>query len=117
MASEKHKCASVCVEKPTSEGFHKGRCIVMKRFIQFSQSEDGAVTVDWVVLTAAIVGLGIAVVTSVRNGVTSLATGVETSLTTATVANVGQLGFAGPVATATPTCTDPDQSSGVQRGC
>ena len=30
----------------------------------FSRDEDGAVTVDWVVLTAAIVGLGIAVLTT-----------------------------------------------------
>jgi len=39
----------------------------------FSRDEDGAVTVDWVVLTAAIVGLGIAVLTSVSGGTTSLA--------------------------------------------
>ncbi len=31
----------------------------------FGRDEDGAVTVDWVVLTAAIVGLGIAVLTTV----------------------------------------------------
>ena len=35
----------------------------------FAANESGAVTVDWVVLTAAIVGLGLAVVTSVRSGV------------------------------------------------
>ncbi|MBT8456707.1 MAG: hypothetical protein HKO95_01865 [Rhodobacteraceae bacterium] len=39
---------------------------------RFNDEEDGAVTVDWVVLTAAIVGLGVAVITSVRNGVTNL---------------------------------------------
>jgi len=33
----------------------------------FQRDEDGAVTVDWVVLTAAIVGLGIAVLTTVGN--------------------------------------------------
>ncbi|MDJ0826058.1 MAG: hypothetical protein QNJ16_11205 [Rhodobacter sp.] len=32
---------------------------------RFERDEDGAVTVDWVVLTAAIVGLGIAVLTTV----------------------------------------------------
>ncbi|MDF0596644.1 hypothetical protein [Psychromarinibacter halotolerans] len=32
---------------------------------RFRAEEDGAVTVDWVVLTAAIVGLGIAVLTTV----------------------------------------------------
>jgi Flp pilus assembly pilin Flp len=31
----------------------------------FARDEDGAVTVDWVVLTAAIVGLGIAMLTVV----------------------------------------------------
>ena len=34
----------------------------------FRNDEDGAVTVDWVVLTAAIVGLGIAVLASVTSG-------------------------------------------------
>ena len=38
----------------------------------FSRDEDGAVTVDWVVLTAAIVGLGIAVMSAVGTGVTDL---------------------------------------------
>ena len=44
-----------------------------KLFKTFQNDEDGAVTVDWVVLTAAIVGLGIAVLTSVSGGTTSLA--------------------------------------------
>lgn len=35
---------------------------------QFAKEENGAVTVDWVVLTAAIVGLGIAVIASVSRG-------------------------------------------------
>ncbi len=32
----------------------------------FKNDESGAVTVDWVVLTAALVGLGLAVITVVR---------------------------------------------------
>lgn len=32
------------------------------RIIAFLRTEDGAVTVDWVVLTAALVGLAIAVI-------------------------------------------------------
>lgn len=39
----------------------------------FAADESGAVTVDWVVLTAAIVGLGIAVIASVSGGVNNLA--------------------------------------------
>lgn len=57
----------------------------------FHADESGAVTVDWVVLTAAIVGLGLAVVTSVRTGVGSLATGIETALTTGTVTGIGNV--------------------------
>ena len=45
----------------------------MKLFNKFFADESGAVTVDWVVLTAAIVGLGIAVLTSVSGGTTTLA--------------------------------------------
>jgi Flp pilus assembly pilin Flp len=54
----------------------------MLNFIKnFRADEDGAVTVDWVVLTAAIVGLGIAVLTTVSNGANDLATGIGDELT------------------------------------
>jgi Flp pilus assembly pilin Flp len=54
----------------------------MLNFIKnFRADEDGAVTVDWVVLTAAIVGLGIAVLTTVRDGAEDLATDIGTNLT------------------------------------
>ncbi len=46
----------------------------------FRAEEDGAVTVDWVVLTAAIVGLAIAVLASVRTGATTMGTGIKTEL-------------------------------------
>jgi len=46
----------------------------------FIADEDGAVTVDWVVLTAAIVGLGIAVMTSFGPGVVSLSDKISTNL-------------------------------------
>ncbi|MDT0682369.1 pilus assembly protein [Roseicyclus sp. F158] len=49
----------------------------------FRADEDGAVTVDWVVLTAAIVGIGIAVLTVVSTGVDTLGDGIEADLTTA----------------------------------
>ena len=52
----------------------------MKLFNAFLKDESGAVTVDWVVLTAAIVGLGIAVLTSVGGGTTSLADTVSSHL-------------------------------------
>jgi len=56
----------------------------MLNFIKtFRADEDGAVTVDWVVLTAAIVGLGIAVLASVRTGATTMANNISTELQTA----------------------------------
>lgn len=47
----------------------------------FKEDESGAVTVDWVVLTAAIVGLGIAVLTTVSSGVGNMSTDISTGLT------------------------------------
>jgi Flp pilus assembly pilin Flp len=46
----------------------------------FRTDEDGAVTVDWVVLTAAIVGLGIAVMAVVKPAAQGLATEIATEL-------------------------------------
>lgn len=60
----------------------------------FKNDEAGAVTVDWVVLTAAIVGLGIAVIAAVSTGTTDLGTDIQTSLSNATVNGLGELGNA-----------------------
>ncbi|MEO1536612.1 MAG: hypothetical protein AAFR73_02680 [Pseudomonadota bacterium] len=46
----------------------------------FLDSEDGAITVDWVVLTAAIVGLGAVVVISVGSGATDVSDSLGASL-------------------------------------
>ena len=46
----------------------------------FLNSESGAVTVDWVVLTAAIVGLGLAVMAVVSAGVEDLSGDIRTQL-------------------------------------
>ena len=47
---------------------------------EFCKDEDGAVTVDWVVLTAAIVGLAIAGATSVKTGVNTLAGNISSDV-------------------------------------
>jgi Flp pilus assembly pilin Flp len=47
----------------------------------FVSDESGAVTVDWVVLTAAIVGLGLAVMSVVSGGVEDLSGDISTALT------------------------------------
>ena len=39
---------------------------------KFARDEDGAVTVDWVVLTAAVVGLAIAAFSSINTSATAL---------------------------------------------
>ena len=58
----------------------------MIKFIKnFRKDEDGAVTVDWVVLTAAVVGLGVAGVATVSNGVGELATKIESGVTNQSV--------------------------------
>lgn len=51
----------------------------------FLKDDSGAVTVDWVVLTAAIVGLGVAVITSIGSGTNSLASKVGSTFSSATV--------------------------------
>ena len=47
----------------------------------FRNDESGAVTVDWVVLTAAIVGLGIAVYAVVSGGIADLSGDIDNQLT------------------------------------
>jgi Flp pilus assembly pilin Flp len=57
----------------------------MSQVIRFLQDESGAVTVDWVVLTAAVVGLGIAVITAVNGGVGGLGAGIGNALSSASI--------------------------------
>jgi len=56
----------------------------------FATEESGAVTIDWVVLTAAVVGLGVAIVMSVQVGSDSVAENIEEVLTDANIACVGE---------------------------
>jgi Flp pilus assembly pilin Flp len=49
---------------------------------KFFNDEAGAVTVDWVVLTAAIAGLGMVVMSTVGNGIETLGDTVVTDLST-----------------------------------
>ena len=48
----------------------------------FIKNESGAVTVDWVVLTGAIVGLGIYVTATVGSGIQSLSQKIVDDLNT-----------------------------------
>lgn len=53
----------------------------MEMIKTFATSESGAVTVDWVVLTAAIVGLGLAVMAVVSGGIEDLSGNISGALT------------------------------------
>lgn len=48
--------------------------------IAFCSDEDGAVTIDWVVITAAVVGLSFAVVSMLDDGTSNVASSVQSSL-------------------------------------
>lgn len=52
-----------------------------QRLLGFWRDSAGAVTVDWVVLTAAIVSLGVIAGASVNGGVRGIATGISDELT------------------------------------
>ena len=54
----------------------------MTNFFQnFLKDEDGAVTVDWVVLTAAVVALGIGAISAISTSVDTLAGNIASSVT------------------------------------
>ncbi|GAB1478878.1 hypothetical protein MASR2M74_14340 [Paracoccaceae bacterium] len=62
---------------------------LLNLFKAFKSDESGAVTVDWVVLTAAIVGLGMVVMTTVGGGITSLGSEIVTDLTDQSINGYG----------------------------
>ena len=70
----------------------------MAKFTEFLNDDVGAVTIDWVALTSAILLLGIMVVYSIFNGgVISLVSSVNSTLVgVRTDVDVGPLTFGGP---------------------
>ncbi len=63
---------------------------MIKFFKNFRKDEDGAVTVDWVVLTAAVCALAGVAYTGIASGIDSLASNADSSLTATTVSvNLG----------------------------
>lgn len=53
---------------------------LMNIFKRFAKDENGAVTVDWVVLTAAIVGLGLLVISTIKPGIQAASTQINADL-------------------------------------
>lgn len=54
----------------------------MKNKIYFKDDESGAVTVDWVVLTSAIVGIGIAVIILISGGISNATSNISSGIGT-----------------------------------
>ncbi|MFM2356547.1 MAG: hypothetical protein RLZZ528_2283 [Pseudomonadota bacterium] len=59
---------------------------MQKQLEDFVSGEDGAITVDWVVLTASIVGLGIAAVTAITGNLDTVGDQVDNFLSSQTIA-------------------------------
>lgn len=62
----------------------------MKHFKQlrtFRTDEEGAVTVDWVVLTAAVIGLGVAALGAIKGGVGSISSLINGYLSSQTISS------------------------------
>lgn len=59
----------------------------MSNFRQFLNSESGAITVDWVVLTAAVTGMALAATAVVETGIADLASDLEAQLRTQQVSD------------------------------
>lgn len=57
---------------------------MIKAFKKFTRNEDGAVTVDWVVLTAAVVSLAVVVIFAIQGPTDDVGDGVGTYLTGST---------------------------------
>lgn len=58
-------------------------------FTRFLTSDSGAITVDWTVLAASVVGLGVGGAVVVRTGTSALGTDINNALSSASVAGVG----------------------------
>ncbi|NIZ13375.1 hypothetical protein [Phaeobacter sp. HF9A] len=63
---------------------------MIKLFKNFRNDESGAVTVDWVVLCAAVVGLAAVVVGNLKGGTDQLATNTAETLQGITVGATGE---------------------------
>ncbi|GAB4262083.1 MAG: hypothetical protein Kow0013_07220 [Pararhodobacter sp.] len=92
----------------------------LKRGSRRLRAEDGGVTADWAVLTAAFIGLGMAATGLVRMSAEATGTGIGASLASATVATpsvttASILGF-GAIAQAAPAPFDPIGCAGGMAG-
>ena len=64
---------------------------MLNRITQFSRHEDGAVTIDWVVLTAALVGMGGLLAVHFAQPVRTIDSNVGQALTSAATQTAAQV--------------------------
>jgi Flp pilus assembly pilin Flp len=57
-------------------------------FARFLRDEDGAVTVDWVALAGAMVGLGVLIVLDIANDATVVSTKLGTDLNNTSISDI-----------------------------
>jgi hypothetical protein len=57
----------------------------MRKLFAFGKEEDGAVTVDWVVLTAGVIGISLAVLSSITSGTKTLTETVSSTVGSQTI--------------------------------
>lgn len=62
---------------------------MLRAFKNFKNDEAGAVTIDWVVLTAAVVGLSVALVIELKAGSAGLTESTESFLDQQVVGSIG----------------------------
>tara|TARA_R110002124_G_scaffold95735_5_gene240010 strand:+ start:857 stop:1039 length:183 start_codon:yes stop_codon:yes gene_type:complete len=60
---------------------------MLRKFLRFRKAQSGAVTVDWVVLTAAVVGLAAVIVLTIHDGGESVGDRTGSWLSTRPVGN------------------------------
>lgn len=72
-------------ENPAIAALPKRNDIMLSKLFTFFADQSGAVTVDWVVLTAGVVGLGIIVLAPIGSGASNMAASVGLSISNKTV--------------------------------
>jgi Flp pilus assembly pilin Flp len=65
--------------------YDRWRNLMLKQVMNFARKEDGAVTIDWVVLTAAVVALAGVAITSLQTASGGLGDSVGSHLTSTQV--------------------------------
>ena len=65
-----------------------GRVMIKARLVRFVADEDGAVTVDWLALTAAVVGVGLLGVNIVGRGTADASAEITAALRTAELGSI-----------------------------